>query len=182
MTCIVGVVHDGDVYMGGDSAGTDGHSLFVRSDPKVFRNGPFVMGFTSSFRMGQLLQYSFDPPERVPSKDLFTYMATDFIDGVRGCLKRGRFARKSDDVESAGTFLVGHAGRLFTIDDDYQVAELADDFDACGSGVRVALGSLYATKELPPVDRLQLALEAASRFTAGVCPPFHFEVLEGVRT
>ena len=58
MTCIVGLVHEGVVYIGGDSAGVGGMSLTVRADEKVFQNGEFLMGFTTSFRMGQLLRYS----------------------------------------------------------------------------------------------------------------------------
>ena len=41
MTCIVGLVHGGKVYMGGDSAGVGGYCLTVRADEKVFRNGEF---------------------------------------------------------------------------------------------------------------------------------------------
>ena len=39
MTCIVGLVHEGVVYIGGDSAGVGGMSLTVRADEKVFQNG-----------------------------------------------------------------------------------------------------------------------------------------------
>ena len=35
MTCIVGLVHEGVVYIGGDSAGVGGLSLTVRADEKV---------------------------------------------------------------------------------------------------------------------------------------------------
>ena len=66
MTCIVGLVHEGVVYIGGDSAGVAGLSLVVRADEKVLRNGDFLMGFTTSFRMGQLLRYKLDPPRRHP--------------------------------------------------------------------------------------------------------------------
>ena len=56
MTCIAGLVHDETVYLAGDSAGTSGWNLTVRADPKVFANDSYVMGFTTSFRMGQLLR------------------------------------------------------------------------------------------------------------------------------
>ena len=44
MTCIVGLVHEGVVYIGGDSAGVAGLSLTVRADEKVFRNSDFFDG------------------------------------------------------------------------------------------------------------------------------------------
>ena len=70
ITCIVGFSHLGKVYIGGDSAGLSGWGLTVRKDPKVFANGPCIMGFTSSFRMGDLLRYSLVVPERHPDEDI----------------------------------------------------------------------------------------------------------------
>ena len=43
MTAIVGLVDNGHVYMGGDSAAVNTYSLSlrVRADTKVFHNGPY---------------------------------------------------------------------------------------------------------------------------------------------
>jgi ATP-dependent protease HslVU (ClpYQ) peptidase subunit len=101
-------------------------------------------------------------------------MAVSFIDAVRSCLKEGGWARKDDEREEGGTFLVGVAGRLFTVHEDYQVAEAADGYAAVGSGEQVALGALYATADaaVDPRERVLLALRAAERFNAGVRGPF----------
>ena len=108
MTCIVGVVHKGTVWIGGDSAGVDeSFGSSARSDAKIFQNGPYLMGFTSSFRMGQLLAYAFDPPKPHDDDDLMRFMVTDFINEARHCLLNGGFAEKKDEVETGGTFLVG---------------------------------------------------------------------------
>lgn len=174
MTCIAGVVKDGHVWIGGDSAGVGGYSLTVRADKKVFRNGDFIFGFTSSFRMGQLLRYSFSPPRRHPDDDVDQYMATTFVNAVRACLAKGGYARNDSGEESGGTFLVGYAGRLFMIADDYQVGESVDGYSAVGCGADLALGALFATPpEMPPEHRIQIALEASERFSAGVRAPFH---------
>jgi len=172
MTCIVGLVHDGDVYIGADSAGVAGYSLTVRADEKVFINNGFVMGFTSSFRMGQLLRYSLKPPKYHPDIDLTEYMVTEFINAVRECLKTGGYAKKDKEIETAGTFLVGFQGKLFKIDSDYQVGVPILTFDACGCGEDIALGSMYSNTSLPPVERIIQALEAAEQFSAGVRRPF----------
>ena len=59
MTCIVGLVHNGIVYIGGDSAAiTIDGVQFLRSDPKVFIKEDFLIGFTSSYRMGQLIRFN----------------------------------------------------------------------------------------------------------------------------
>jgi len=176
MTCIVGIAENGKVYIGGDSAGVavSNLSLAVRADKKVFRNGPFVMGFTSSFRMGQLLHHAFSPPKRHPDTDIEKYMVVDFINAVRNCLKNGGYAEKSNEVEYGGTFLVGYEGRLFRIGSDYQVGESVDCYDAVGCGEDIALGSLYSSTGKKPIERLRLALEASERRSAGVRGPFHF--------
>lgn len=171
------MVDGGKVYIGGDSAGVADYSLTVRADRKVFRNGDFIMGFTSSFRMGQLLAHAFTPPKRHPDTDVYKFMVTDFINSVRDCLKAGGFATKQNEVESGGMFLVGYEGRLFSVQDDYQVGENLDGFDACGCGCEIAFGALYANRSSKPKDRVRIALEAAERFSAGVRGPFHFEEL-----
>lgn len=178
MTCIVGLVDNGKVYIGGDSAGVGGrYSLAIRNDRKVFRNGEFVMGFTSSFRMGQLLAYALSPPKPREGDDVFAFMVRDFIGAARQTLKDGGFAKTVNGEESGGAFLVGFRGRLFHIDDDFQVGENIQHYDACGCGDHIALGSLFSTPNMTdPRARVIEALMAAENFSAGVRAPFHIEV------
>jgi|HubBroStandDraft_6_1064221.scaffolds.fasta_scaffold448767_2 ATP-dependent protease HslVU (ClpYQ) peptidase subunit len=177
MTCVVAVEHASSVWIGADSAGVSGWSLTVRSDEKVFTNGPFVMGFTSSFRMGQLLRYNFTPPARVEDVDDARFMTSTFVDAVRACLKTGGFAKTTDGREEGGSFLVGYRGHIYEIGSDFQVGRPADPFAAVGCGADIALGALYAVAAKPPATRIQVALEAAERFSAGVRGPF--TVIEG---
>ncbi|WP_405399196.1 hypothetical protein [Streptomyces microflavus] len=174
MTVIAGLAHKGRVHLGADSAGVSGLQLTVRRDAKCFRNGPYVMGFTTSFRMGQLLQHALVPP--CPEGDLSRFMATTFIDAVRTCLKDAGWARKESEQEQGGTFLVGVAGHLFTIYSDYQVGEAIDGYDAVGCGDELALGALHATATLglPPRARLTAALAAADHHSAGVTGPYTY--------
>lgn len=74
MTAIVGFAQKGKVWIGGDSAGVGGWQITVRKDPKVFRVGDCLIGYTSSFRMGHLLRFKFRPPEQRPSADDFEYL------------------------------------------------------------------------------------------------------------
>lgn len=173
MTCIVGLVDQGNVYLAGDSAGVGGWTLTVRADSKVFTNGPYIMGFTTSFRMGQLLRYALTPPEPV-QQDLDRFMVTTFVDSVRDCLKAGGYATKQNEAENGGNFLVGVNGRLFEICSDYQVGEPVDGYAAVGCGEDIAKGALHATEHLglPPHERLTMALQAAERHSAGVRGPY----------
>jgi hypothetical protein len=179
MTCVVALVLKDKVYMGADSAGVEGYNLTIRKDPKIFQVGDFLIGFTSSFRMGQLLGYSLVVPDRNPNMSVDQYMNTVFIDAVRNCLAEGGMSTKDNGVESGGNFLVGYEGRLFEIGEDYQVGEGIHPFNAVGCGTNIALGSLYSTasSKMSPATRLTTALEAAEQFSSGVRAPFIFASL-----
>lgn len=180
MTCIVGFVEGNTVWIGGDSAGVGGWSLTVRADVKVFKNGPMLFGFTTSFRMGQLLRWALTVPDHDPRVDIEKYMCTTFIDAVRECLKTHGWAEKDKEQESGGCFLVGYRGRLFKVDNDYQVGVPADGYDAAGCGDQIACGAMFAAAHLGGRERVELALRAAERFSAGVRGPFIVESLEPV--
>jgi len=88
MTCIVGFIDkNNDVYIGGDSAGVSGLEIHERKDVKVFHTGNFLIGYTSSYRMGQLLRFKLKVEDQKPSQSDYEYMCTNFIDAVRKCLK-----------------------------------------------------------------------------------------------
>lgn len=182
MTCIVGTTRRGELWIGADSASVAGYNLTRRADGKVFQNGNFLIGFTTSFRMGQLLQYRLLPPECKPDQDLYRFMVTDFIDAVRQCLKEGGYATKDKETESGGTFLVGYRNRLFTVEDDYQVNESTDPFAAVGAGASFALGALYSTvgKGIDNDLYLSDALDTAEHFSGAVRRPFTFRKWEPV--
>jgi 20S proteasome alpha/beta subunit len=173
MTCIVGITDGRTVTIGGDSAGSDGWHVAVRSDSKVFQVGPYLMGFTTSYRMGQLLRYSLNVGEP-DTWDVDRFMVTTFIEAVRECLSTGGYARIENGQEQGGQFLVGIHGRLYVVGDDYQIGHTISGYAAVGSGYLVALGSLHSTARSPVSSRQRavLALEAAAELTEGVRPPF----------
>jgi hypothetical protein len=184
MTCIVGLVAGGRVVLGADSAGVGGLDLRTRAEAKVFRRGPYLVGYTTSFRMGQLLKYTLKyrchqewdliTPQPTPKDDL-RHMATEFVDNVRECLKAGGFAEKTNEAEKGGHFLVGYRGRLYEIESDYQVATFHDAYAAVGCGADFALGALEVLDGIPggsaECDALE-ALKVAEKFSAGVRGPF----------
>ena len=178
MTCIAAFVQDGAVWMGADSTGVGGYDLTVRADQKIFRNGEMLFGFMSSFRMGQLLRHALTIPDHDPRVDDEKYLTVTFIDAVRECLKGKGWARKNNEQEAGGTFLIGYRGRLFQVEDDYQVGIATDGFDACGCGGQIAKGALFASTHLKGEARVEMALKAAERFSAGVRGPFHITCLE----
>lgn len=180
MTCIVGLAQNGKVYMAADSAGVSGWSLTTQENPKLFRVGKMLIGFTTSFRMGQLLGYTLKVPLHPESMPVEEYMATLFVDAVRECLKKGGYTKVEGQREEGGIFLVGYRGRLFKFDCDFHIGESADSYAACGCGEDLARGAMYALSphDLEPTTALAVALGAAERHSIGVRGPFRYEVLE----
>jgi ATP-dependent protease HslVU (ClpYQ) peptidase subunit len=174
LTCIVGIKDKGNIYIGGDSAGVDATlSVRIRTDEKVFVNGKFIIGFTTSFRMGQLLRYKFRPPKQKPNQNDMKYMVTSFVDAIIDCFNANGFGSTASDYDhKGGNFLVGYKGTLYNIAEDFQVGISSDLYDAVGCGRDIAIGALYATQGKKPEDRINIALNAAARFSGGVEPPF----------
>ena len=73
MTCIVAIAQNGVVYMGSDHAASDDKTgwILARKEPKVFKAGQYGIAFTDSFRMGQILQYSWTPSKIYSNKNKF---------------------------------------------------------------------------------------------------------------
>lgn len=176
MTCIAGLAFQGSVYMGGDSAAIDGQDLEVRGDPKVFRNGEYLIGFSESFRVGQVLQYRFSAPSYggLTGRELTCFLSRKFIDDMWDSL-----AKAGVDVNKGlpGSVMLGAAGRLFVIYQDFHVAEPLPGYAAIGCGLGPAVGSLYSTPDRAPRERIELALEASLAHCTGVRPPFTIEEL-----
>ena len=169
MTCIVGLVDNGKVYIGADSLGSDGFTKEIRKEGKVFFNGEFLIGGTSSFRMLNLLRWKFNPPTVKTGDDLHKFMCTEFVDVLRTLFVDNGYCITTEDWQS-GVFLVGIQGRLCKVQQDYQVSEY--DYTACGSGEYHALGSLYSTSGDKPKKRIKEALSCAENFVLSVQRPF----------
>jgi len=172
MTCIVGMVENGKAYIGADSAAVDGSTVRALKQPKIFRRGAFVIGYTGSFRMGQLLQYFLDVPEQGWGISDEEYMVTVFAEAVRKCLKEHGYLKVENNREEIGTFLVGYRGGLYRVASDLQATQTLDGMTACGSGEEYALGALYVLEDLRAEERILVALTAASYFDSNVAPPF----------
>lgn len=180
MTCVVGLKHNGKVHIAADSAGVAGYSVTSRADEKTFQNGAFIFGFAGSFRIGQVLRYSFNTPDYDPRRDFDEYMINDFILTLRktleicGCLKK----ESGIDTASNAIFLLGSSANseLYCIESDFQVGKNREPYEAIGSGADFALGSLASTEHIKdfPRRRLEIALQAAEKYSGSVQAPFTF--------
>lgn len=178
MTCIIGVAEEGKIYIGSDSAGSDSYTSRAMKTPKVFRLGDFMIGYTSSFRMGQILRYKLLIPERMEGETDEHYVQSSFVDAVRECLRNHGYTRIENNTETGGQFVVGYKGMVCTVQSDFAILCHEDGLEIVGAGEYIALGVMAALEALPPVMRITKALEITHRFQPNaVLPPFN--VLEG---
>ena len=174
MTCIVGYKTNNNVYIGGDSAGVSGRDIIIRADEKIFKNGNFIFGFTSSFRMGQILRYNFIPPKRKENITDDEYLYGDFIGEVIKIFKKSGYAKVDSNEVTGGVFLFGYKNELYYVGNDYQIGKSTKDYEAVGYGENYALGCLYALEntKLPIEAKKKKALETAEEFSTAVRRPF----------
>jgi ATP-dependent protease HslVU (ClpYQ) peptidase subunit len=177
MTCIIALESGGKVYMGGDSSSVSHDWMKVQPvlNPKVFQVGEMLIGYTSSFRMGQLLQYHLDLPARLSNEDDMTWLVTRFIPAVRECFRQHGFLWVSSEREAGGEFLIGYRGKIFRVDSDFQVSQPRESFASIGCGEQYALAAMAAyeeTNQYEPVDRIEAALSIAEHFSPGVVGPY----------
>jgi ATP-dependent protease HslVU (ClpYQ) peptidase subunit len=182
MTCIVGFLDKKNdcVWIGGDSLGSNSYTKATQSPSKVFRHDIFknvIMGGTTTFRHLDLLKYSeniFDKIDFYENAVLdHKYMVTKFVPKVIDLFKTGIISEYEKD--RGGNFIVGANNRLFEIQDDYAVLEPTDGICAVGCGEDVAMGSLLTTldMDMTPLNKVQVALQAAEKRCCGVQRPFH---------
>lgn len=150
--------------MGGDGCETLDNGFVALSEPKVWRAGRYVLGHCGDGRECQLVKHAFEPPEYDGNGMVF--MVNTFVPPLMELI-----GDHSDDDEFSFGLLVGINSRLFEIDEDGCVTERMD-IAAMGSGGPIALGSLEATRELAPRDRLEAALAASAKHRNDVSEPF----------
>ena len=174
MSCVVGLLSNGHLYIGSDGIATteDGERRPIIAT-KIFTNKEYLIGFTGSVRTGQLVGPKFfDPPGNI----------YDMPDAIRELLlEKGSAVINSETQQhlQSCNFLLGYKGRLFEILIDYQLNEIRGDFTAIGSGATYAMGSLFATKKWKdPEKRVINSLQAASEYDRSCGLPFTIEVMK----
>lgn len=183
MTCVVGIVAgDGTVVLAADSHGTDWH-LRGEYGRKVHEVDGAVVGFTTSYRFGQVAAHVWLPQmlEQPGVREELDerWLATRGMKLLRKALRTHGWLRRDHEVEEGGTLLLGLAGRLWVVHSDFGVAERrpappAPAHWAIGCGRGYALGCLHArTRELhgwsarAAADEAAFAVRAAIEFSPG---------------
>lgn len=172
MSCIVGVIDKGELWMGADSAASSNYEMHIRPDQKMFRRGPMLIGFAGSFRVGQLMQYSFTMPVHQPELTNVDYFVSQFVPAFRTCCDAGGVLHPGDRDVTPTSFLIGYRGQLYQLEENFQIGQSAHKHDAIGCANHFALGSLWTSRGLDARARVCRALEAAEHYSTAVAKPF----------
>ena len=172
MTVLVGIAHEGRVYLGADTAETWGYQQY--SVPtKLWAHAGFVFGATGCTRVGQIVEHRLVVPARSEGVNLMRWLVNDFTDAIRTAKREAGYEEKSTTgVEQGPMLLFGVAGRLFTMASSFAISEHSEF--AMGSGAAVALGSLHTSAQyaIGVRTRIDLALQAACAHDIYCKPPF----------
>lgn len=180
MTCIVGVVKGGDVYLGGDRAATDGElNRTIIKNPKVFVKGDVGFGVCGLPKVMDALQHGTQLPEQ-SGGDPKEFLISTLIPAIREGLKA--LDCTSDHPEYGtcfqGAMLVAYRGALYNLQGNFQVVEADSGYASVGSGSKLALGSLASTKKMGNAKKRVLTALEASTANAGCAPPFDVVVVK----
>lgn len=180
MTVIIGIKHEGDVWLGADSFMGNSEYLYHVKDPKIFRahvpnGGPMLVGASGGSRAGFLVR-SMLLPEHLEGVDTHTYIAEFFVNALRERYeKAGYLETENGSEKNEAILMVGYQGCLFCIWYNFQVDEYAEDYAAIGAGMDVALGALWMINqcsEAPPLVKLRAVLDACEHHNPWVRRPF----------
>jgi len=175
MTCVVGVEKEGVVWLAGDSACLDdeGDAVVTQRQSKVFRRGDYCIGFSGSFRIGNLLKYDIKLPEN-PSKNHPRQISEIISKAIE------EYGLKEEDWSA----LIGFKDKLYIVQADCYCYRHTKTYAAIGaeSAVAVALGTFCTLDAMSsslkePMSgkaMVKLALENAMTFSSNVRPPWKY--------
>ena len=179
MTCIVAIAEGRKVYMGGDSVCSTGYIQHKLADPKVFLKSGMVMGGCGVLRQQDIIKNHCQITRRKKGQGVDRYISTVVMPALRKAFKAQGCMEILNSKETHGDacLLIGCGGKIFTAHSGISFIRTNKSYAAIGSGQEVALGSLWQTEDNLDHNigsRLECALLAASEFSCGVGPPFHF--------
>ncbi len=168
MTCIAALSLDGVVYLGGERGYSDTHSTLSSTQPKISAHNLYLFGYSGNSGVGQAVKYNFNFPA-IKITNIDKHMGSVFIPALRSFFEDSKITLPPNEEDSGG-FIVGIKGHVYEIDTfDFQCVEY--EMVSIGSGSGYAMGSLYSTSHLPPVDRITTSINSAIEYSPSCLGP-----------
>ena len=147
MTCVVGVAVPGHgCVLAADSLGLgDAGAFLIETQGKLFTpSSRLAVGFTRSYREGQIMRYLMEwPPKPQEGTDVTSWIVREVVGKLRETLKEHGALEKGERGADQGAWLIlAVRDRVFEIAPDFQVTESAAGYVSLGSGYRYALGAM----------------------------------------
>ncbi len=175
MTCVIAIKNpDGSITLGGDKAASTEYDSRITTMPKIFKVGDFHFGYTTSFFMGQILQYGFTPPTRPVGISDQEYLFIHVRNELTKLFEREKFGvRNENSIEKLfGTFIIVYRGRVYEVLSNMAMLEYVDAVTVVGCGVHCALGAIYSIQQhvhdMPAEQIIRSALRSCSMILTGV--------------
>jgi ATP-dependent protease HslVU (ClpYQ) peptidase subunit len=175
MTCIMGMIEDGQTYIA-----TDGFATTEDCERKhilcrklfVSDKHDYVVAFAGHIRTGQLLypESGFEFPDSIYQIPNHMFLWLNQFETL------GKDEIQSTIMQS--NFIIATREKLYIVLMDLQISEVDPEFGyvALGSGTPFAMGSLHTSGQLgdylTPKERLELAMDAASASIKNVGKPY----------
>lgn len=176
MTCVIALVKHDRIHMMGDKMSSGEGLKNITKRPKVFKKEGFIVGYSGSFRIGQLLEFTWNPPKILVGTDFDTFMYKTVVDSLKECM----VADGSSSETEGESLLLGYQGVLYELQEDYSLFEL-ENYGAVGCGWLSALSALNALDmagcEHSARERLQIALSTSAKLVPGVSSEYDYITL-----
>lgn len=158
MTCIIAFTNGEQSFIAGDKLGSNGFTKSIQTEPKVFEKkfikiaddglnrteSVLAMGYTSSFRMGQLLTYNLNLPDQKANQTFAQYLVLEVIPLIRKLFKEEWGARDTTQDIGGGQFIILHDHVIYEVQGDFSVLQPKTQITSVGSGTYHAIASMEA--------------------------------------
>ena len=171
MTCIIAFKDTmNNVFLIGDKCGSNGNTKDICVEPKVFHKNGFMIGYTTSFYMGQLLKHVWEVPEKNDSEGVDYYLHNTIRKSLINMFKINNFGEHENGY-NIGDFILIYDSRIFTVYADMQIFE-HKYLSSVGCGdvaARAAIEAyLNSGVSIQPEDMLTSTMEIVSNICCGV--------------
>lgn len=178
MTCIIAYTDGKQSFIAGDKLGSNGFTKSIQTEPKVFEKEfikidetglnrtkeVMAMGYTSSFRMGQLLTYNLELPEQKGNQSFSQYLVLEVIPRIRSLFKEEWGARDTSQDVGGGQFIILHNHTIYEVQGDFSVLQPKTQITAVGSGTYHAIAAMQAFIEVQSESKIPLVERTPSIF------------------
>lgn len=158
MTCIIAYTNGTNSFIAGDKLGSNGFTHGVVVEPKIFEkkfkkvseNGlnkteeTLSMGYTTSFRMGQLLTYNLELPEQKSNQNFMQYLVLEVVPLLRKLYKDEWGSKDTQQDIGGGNFLILHNHEIYEVQPDFSVLQPKSHIASVGCGTYHAMASMQA--------------------------------------